>query len=197
MENPDNRVEYDIWYTSTDDWALDFIENFLAYDNLFGDKALMTPHFVTFDCQDCDAEFKKKECFDDGRFCALNHKNIKMQGTEIILEDVRQSCIYNQSMTEKGSPKLYWSYMQRVHSVCTEYINEDCSKTAHKDIGLDFKTTQNCVFKTFGVDKKKSITYKSVNTFLESEWTYWNNYGANFYPSIVINNWTYRGVFEP
>lgn len=32
MENPDNRVEYDIWYTSTDDRALDFIDNFIKYD---------------------------------------------------------------------------------------------------------------------------------------------------------------------
>lgn len=77
MENPDNRVEYDIWYTSTDDRALDFIDNFIDYDKKFGDKVLMTPHFVTFDCQDCDAEFKKKECFDNGKFCALNHKNVK------------------------------------------------------------------------------------------------------------------------
>ena len=28
MENPDNRVEYDLWFTSTDDSALDFILNF-------------------------------------------------------------------------------------------------------------------------------------------------------------------------
>ncbi len=54
MENPDNRVEYDIWYTSTDDRALDFINNFGEYDKLFKDKALMTPHFVTYDCKDCD-----------------------------------------------------------------------------------------------------------------------------------------------
>lgn len=88
MENPDNRVEYDIWYTSTDDRALDFIDNFQQYDKLLGDKVLMTPHFVTFDCRDCDKEFKEKECFDDGKFCALNHKNVKMNGQEIIKEDI-------------------------------------------------------------------------------------------------------------
>jgi len=89
MENPDNRVEYDIWYTSTDDRAMDFIDNFMQYDKLLGDKVLMTPHYVTFDCRDCDEEYKKKECFDNGKFCALNHKNVKMNGQEIIKEDIR------------------------------------------------------------------------------------------------------------
>jgi hypothetical protein len=58
MENPDNWVEYDIWFTSTDDWALDFIDNFAEYDKLLGENVLMTPHYVTFDCSDCDASFK-------------------------------------------------------------------------------------------------------------------------------------------
>jgi PA domain len=80
MENPDNRVEYDIWFTSTDDRALDFIDNFKEYDKLFGESVLMTPHYVTFDCSDCDASFKSKECFGNGKFCALNHKQIKMNG---------------------------------------------------------------------------------------------------------------------
>lgn len=157
----------------------------------------MTPHFVTFDCKDCDEEFKKKECFDNGRFCALNHKNVKNSGQEIIKEDIRQACVYNQSIAKKGTGEYYWKYMKRAHQISPEYINEDTSKTAHKDVGLDFEATKKCLLETFGVDKAKNIKYTSFNTFLESERTYWNNYGANFYPSIVINNRTYRGVFEP
>ena len=187
MENPDNRVEYDIWYTSTDDRALDFINNFEEYDTLLGKKVLMTPHFVTFDCKDCDEEFKKKECFDNGRFCALNHKNVKTSGQEIIKEDIRQACVYNQSIAKKGTGEYYWKYMKRAHQISPEYINEDTSKTAHKDVGLDFEETKKCLLETFGVDKPKNIKHTSFNTFLESERTYWNNYGANFYPSIVIN----------
>jgi len=32
MEKPDNRVEYDIWFTSSNDRALDFISDFEEYD---------------------------------------------------------------------------------------------------------------------------------------------------------------------
>jgi hypothetical protein len=32
MEKPDNRVEYDVWFTSSSDRALDFISDFKEYD---------------------------------------------------------------------------------------------------------------------------------------------------------------------
>lgn len=32
MEKPDNRVEYDLWYTSSNDRALDFITDFEEFD---------------------------------------------------------------------------------------------------------------------------------------------------------------------
>jgi len=32
MEKPDDRVEYDIWFTSSNDRALDFISDFSEYD---------------------------------------------------------------------------------------------------------------------------------------------------------------------
>jgi len=32
MEKPDDRVEYDIWFTSSNDRALDFISDFNEYD---------------------------------------------------------------------------------------------------------------------------------------------------------------------
>lgn len=35
------------------------------------------------------------------------------------------------------------------------------------------------------------------NKALAEERKYWNEYGAHFYPSIVINNRTYRGSFDP
>lgn len=151
----------------------------------------MTPHFVTFDCRDCDEEFKKKECFDNGKYCALNHKNVKMNGQEIIKEDIRQACIFNQSMNTKGTGELYWAYMKRVHEISPDYINEDTSKTAHKDLGFDWKNTEKCLLDTFRVENVKAIKSTQYNSFLDSERTYWNNYGANFYPSIVINNRTY------
>lgn len=53
LARPDNRVEYDIWYSSGDQKMLDFIEDFRTLDAKFGDRVLMTPHFKFFSCQNC------------------------------------------------------------------------------------------------------------------------------------------------
>jgi len=50
MSRPDNRVEYDIWYSSSNDLALDFIQDFMKLDKRLGEGALMTPRFVFWVC---------------------------------------------------------------------------------------------------------------------------------------------------
>lgn len=68
---PDNRVEYDIWYSSSNDLALDFIQSFMKIDKRFGDRVLMTPRFVFWEClDDCEDEFVDKHCFGGGKYCA-------------------------------------------------------------------------------------------------------------------------------
>jgi hypothetical protein len=119
MKNPDNRVEYDVWYTSIDDRARDFFSYFQEYDQRLGDKVLMTPHFFSWPCPSCDSEFKKRECVSDGKYCASSHKyteGVNMAGREIILEDLRQKCIYD--LYYKKDRAIWWNYMKQVHADC-------------------------------------------------------------------------------
>lgn len=193
MPHPDQRVEYDIWYSSIDDRALDFITDFQKYDEMLGDKVLMTPHFVSWKCNECELEFKKEECFGDGKYCAILHPNVKLPGKEILLEDLRQRCIYQKHPTSHRA--VFWDYVRKVHQDCQGYINADCSKQAHSALKLDYQETMACVNDTF--KRGDSNDFKQDNTALAEEKQYWNDYGAHFYPSIVINNRTYRGSFEP
>ena len=57
MQRPDNRVEYDIWYSSNNDLVLDFIQDFHEVDRKLGDKVFMTPHFVYWECMNCGDDF--------------------------------------------------------------------------------------------------------------------------------------------
>lgn len=139
MKNPDNRVEYDLWYTSIDDRARDFISYFSDHAKDLGRHALMTPHFVSWPCPACDDEFKKKECVSNGKYCASPHKFQKGQtskGRDIILEDLRELCLYN--LYYKKQPDTWWNYMKHVHSQCYNGVSKLCSKRAHKDLGLDW-----------------------------------------------------------
>lgn len=83
MEHPDNRVEYDIWYTSSSDRALDFINEFSKIDNKLGDDVLMTPRIVYWQCLSCDNEYKKSDCYGGGKYCAIEPDS-KVKGTDII-----------------------------------------------------------------------------------------------------------------
>lgn len=57
MDKPDDRVEYDIWLTSSNDRALDFISDFSSYDEKFGEKVLMTPRYVFWKCPYCEDDY--------------------------------------------------------------------------------------------------------------------------------------------
>ena len=95
MEKPDNRVEYDIWFTSSNDRALDFIQDFAAQDNKFGEQVLMTPHYVFWKCTECEQEYLDNDCYGGGKYCAVEASNDKQKGREIIMEDLREKCLYN------------------------------------------------------------------------------------------------------
>lgn len=191
MSHPDNRVEYDIWFSSTDDRALDFISDFKEFHDKLGEsKLLMTPHYVTNDCKQCETTFKQRECYGDGKYCAVDHKGVQLSGQEVMKEDLRQKCVYNST----DGKNMWWKYVKTVHQQCSDYINEDCSKNAHNSIGLDYAETEACMKKSFASGDLND--HLNENYALGAEVTYKRKYGAHFFPAIVINNRTYRGSFD-
>ena len=77
-------------------------------------------------------------------------------------------------------------------------INDECSERAHEHMGLDFAKTQECVKDSFyGIDKSQWKNPSTKNKFIDVEIAYWKDFGTNIYPSIVINQKTYRGQIEP
>ena len=97
MEKPDDRVEYDIWYTSSNDRALDFVSDFKEQDKKLGPKALMTPRFVFWKCTFCEDEYLQNDCYSGGRYCAVEPSNENIKGRDIILEDLREKCLYQKT----------------------------------------------------------------------------------------------------
>ena len=95
MTAPDNHVEYMIWMSSSNDKALDFIEDFKQYETRFGDQVTMTPHYNFWACKDnCEKKFTDKHCFGAGKYCAADTNHKTLTGKDIIMEDLREICIY-------------------------------------------------------------------------------------------------------
>lgn len=144
-----DHVEWQLWYTSINDKSLDFIKNFNEYQQKFDrDQIRFQPHIVTWACPYCSTDYKEKECLSDGRYCSMNHKGHYIKGSDIILEDLREICLYK-NLHAKAKEQKWWEYMQYVHKMCYEEITEECSKMAHKHLGLDYKETMDCVDGSF------------------------------------------------
>ena len=54
MVNPDNRVEYELWYSSILDIQRDRLYDLGAYERAFGKDVLFTPRILTYSCKNCD-----------------------------------------------------------------------------------------------------------------------------------------------
>jgi hypothetical protein len=76
-------------------------------------------------------------------------------------------------------------------------INEDCSRRAHDRLNIDYKETERCVKSSFSSSNPNDWgKERTSNYYIDEEIEYWKTYGAGIYPSLVINNRTYRGQLE-
>lgn len=53
------------------------------------------PRFVTWACPRCDPEYKKQNCYSDGKYCAMQHSEVEnLDGVEILNENLVQHCVF-------------------------------------------------------------------------------------------------------
>lgn len=191
MPHPDNRVEYDFWYSSSSEQALDFLKNFAPHHLKFKKDVFFTPHYVSWNCEECHVSIKSKHCFGDGKYCAFHYDNANHTGQEILYENLRQKCLHDYTQ-ERNKEFEWWAYMKKVHTWCRDDISKECSIRGMKEIQVPFDAIEDCVNESF-FSKNHST---SDNSILAKEAEYWKNYGPHFFPAIIINNVTYRGFLQ-
>ena len=151
MQSPDNDVNIEFWYSSNNVLALDFIHDFDKYMPDLQYFVNFRPRFVTWGCPMCTEDFKKTECFGDGKYCAPNHSKSlsnNVKGKDIIIEDLREICLHSR-LAEQNKEAIWWDYMRNVHSQCFEFITAECSQNAHAIIGESYDLTMQCVNQSF------------------------------------------------
>lgn len=130
LVHPNDKVQMELWYSSTNTLALDFIKAFDQHVHDLEKHIDFVPRFVTWACPACTPNFKKEECFGDGAYCAPNHqKSItnNVLGRDIIMEDLREHCLHA-SLKSRGHEARWWDYMKFVHQECFGFISEECSQ---------------------------------------------------------------------
>lgn len=66
-------ADVEIWYSSNNQRALDFIKEFDKYAHRLAGYTTIKPRFVSWACPACTISFKNEECFGNGKYCAPNH----------------------------------------------------------------------------------------------------------------------------
>lgn len=193
VDNPENIVEMEFWYTSGKDSALDFLKSFGTQITPIINDLDFSPHVVTWSCTYCDSDYKKKNCLGDGKYCGLRTDKTSIRSKDLVLEDLREVCIH-QLATEKGYPQLYWDYISEVHEQCYNYISKSCSKRAVETLNLlTFDEVDQCVKDSF---EGGEISLTAENTILKEDSKRWLEYGSAYSPAVVINNLTFRGTMN-
>ena len=104
LDNPDNRVEYELWYSSVFDLSSQQIKELAQYQSAFGNNTLFTPRIMTFECLNCPAMIREKNCLSDGKYCPYQPVLEEFAGVfsdkVIIMESLREKCIYNEIIGE-------------------------------------------------------------------------------------------------
>ena len=138
LANPDNRVEYELWYSSILDMSVEAVAQPGEYQKPFGNDTLFTPRLVTFSCPLCPEYIRKQNCVSDGKYCpyrgrsheeeavsknsALSY-NFQSDGDtstrshqlannipdiELIMENLRSKCVYQHTVNVNSPTDGQW-----------------------------------------------------------------------------------------
>lgn len=204
IENKNNIVKYDIWYTPDLESVYTFMNDFQKYQKSLGELAEMEPHFVTYPhfMYDPNSNMPREDCLGSGLYCIRPGKLGITDGTIIGIESIKQKCIYNITLYSKKLD-MFWKYMSIFYQDCIskENFNEDCSNGVISDIGLDLKEVKECLTQSFvgtTYDKQQNQYQKILrNTILDREYQLRKEYLISRVPSITINGRSYFGSWKP
>jgi hypothetical protein len=205
----DNTVEVDLWYSSSLDLGLKLANEFAALSYSFtadhSKRPLFTPRVASYECTDCSAEMKEKDCVSDGRYCAYtpkfadqygaNSRNFEMTGREVIIQSLREKCLHTIITNKyKNEGTIFWTMFKYLEQCFVDdglqaKSLEDCYDwTTVKINGVEEVDNLNdCVNKSFEKD------IESDNIILHQDRVWATSVGLQLHPSIVINSKVFYG----
>jgi hypothetical protein len=179
MENPDDRVEYDIWYTSGDTNALAYIISMRSYNQKLGKNALMTPHIIVRTCSYCIDTDPDCRRYGNTMYCAGFSDNFNITGRDSLSLGVDELCVYD--IYKDIDTEMWWTYMQEVFRCRKERYSQQCLDNIQTYLGIDSSKLLACKY------KEKDI--------IEKEAENWSFSGIPYSPAVVINNRVFRVTY--
>ena len=150
VPHPDERVEYELWTNSNDQWGkkcdtqIEFLKNFKGAAQILekGGHTQFTPHYITWYCPEAFTLSKqcKSQCINHGRYCAPDPEQDFTKGydgKDVVVQNLRQACVYR-VLNETGKPWVWWDYVTDFHIRCSMKENKyskECAEIVVESLG--------------------------------------------------------------
>ena len=196
-----NKVEFKLFFSSSELKAYELIGNMTKYSNKFADQLEFIPIYVTHESPTYNPQNPQRElnCVTKGKYCYFPKENTIIQdGQRILIESLRQKCMYTKSQDKL---KYYYEYMQSFYTNCLNKqsisFNERCSKSTLDSLGYPVNYLDDCVAESFGVNSLLSSSYvDNENTIFKKDYDEILKYKITSFPAVVINDKPLEGIIK-
>ena len=183
------KVELELFFRSDDTKVLNFFQDFNYYKKILGDKLVIKPYYKysRYVNEQFSNELSDKieyPCVKDFRMCSGNNRRLNVNNPRtILLENIRQSCIF-----QEFGKEIYWTYMIIFGEICVDLKNpeftQNCASKVLNMSLIDNMVIHNCM---------KNMIEK--NGKIESDFDIFEKRKIYSVPDLYINGVPYRGTW--
>ena len=201
--NPKKKVELKLFFSSSELRAYQLLSNITSYIDKYDDQVTLIPIYVTHQIPGYDPNNAKREfnCVSKGKYCYFpKETTITQDGREILLESLRQKCMYKKSLKAKKM-KYYFDYMDKFYKNClavpTPRFNDRCSKQNLDLMGFGVDFLDECVGDSFGVKTLLSSSFvDNENYIFKQDYEDIMKYKLSSFPAAVVDDQPIDGIIK-
>ena len=217
MEHDSNQVNYSIYFSSEHFNVYRSFEKLFYFHTFLRYNTKLKPYYVTNQLAFGEEVLKepKENCFSGGKYCIYPRFDLNItDGRRILMENIRQKCIYNDSYVKLNQTDIYWNYMNYFYLNCigngtqAKNFTDECSIDSMEATNVDPNSISSCLYKSFGVNNNESEIFTSYllnrnsdylireNNILKADRENKENHNINLIPKLLINNRTFWGSWN-
>ena len=199
-------IDFKFFFSSSESRAYNLLGNMTKYLDKFGGQIKFTPYYVVHKNPYYVEENPQSNinCLSRGVYCYFpKETTIIQEGQQILMEDIRQKCMFKLSNEKSNNNKLYFDYMNEFYKQC---INSDikslskiCSQSTLEKLGYSENYLDKCVTDSFGIslyELSSPSTVDKENKILKEEYDEILKYKLTSFPAIVINDKVLKGIIK-
>ena len=195
-------IELETFFSSSEKKAYELLIHLSEYFSEFDQQINYKPRYVTHRSPSYSENNRNKisNCVSGGLYCYFPKQTTVVQDGElIILEDLRQKCIFNEAI-KLNNIQIFFNYIENFYMSCVNInkpdFSENCSNTEIKNAGLNIDQINNCIANSFGVSKFSNTMLQNDNNILSEDYESQSKYYLNSFPAVVINKKPIEGIIK-